>query len=117
VKRGWQAREGDDAPDIDGTPYWVEAKCGRRVNYQAAMQQVVDAKESALRKKDPRATLPPLVVGRDDNGEAFALLRFEDFVKLLRTNGEVPAAGTPGVATTPVARPVEELTLAQPPGR
>lgn len=111
VKRGWQARQGDDAPDVDGTPFWVEAKRGRRVNYQAAMAQVVEARESATKKKDPRAALPPLVVGRDDNGEAFAMLRFEDLVKLLRTLHEMSAA-PPGALVTLA---VEELTLAQPP--
>lgn len=112
VKRGWQARDGDDAPDVDGTPFWVEAKRGRRVNYQAALVQVMEARESATKKKDPRAVLPPLVVGRDDNGEALALLRFEDLVKLLRTFHEVSA---PPSQTVTVPIEVSELTFAQPP--
>ena len=91
VKRGWQARQGSDAPDVEGVPgWWVEAKNHHKVNVRAAFEQVIAAQEDALRKKDPRAELKPLVVTKDDGKEALATLRFEDFVELVRTTAGVP---------------------------
>ena len=40
VKRGWQAREGTDAPDVENVPYWVECKHHQRVNVRAAVPTV-----------------------------------------------------------------------------
>lgn len=85
VKRGWQARQGSDAPDVEGVPgWWIEAKHHHKANVRAAFQQVLEAQKDAARKNDPRAALKPLVVSKDDGLEALATLRFEDFVELLR---------------------------------
>lgn len=84
VKRGWQARQGSDAPDVEGVPgWWVEAKHHRKVSIRAAWQQVVTAQEDAKRKGDGRASDKPLVVCKDDGEEPLAVVRFSDFVALL----------------------------------
>lgn len=73
ARRGWQARDGADAPDVDGTPWWVESKVGRNPPLWPAWRQ-------ALEDTDGR---PPLVIARRDREEAVALLRLSDLVALL----------------------------------
>jgi hypothetical protein len=49
VKRGWQAREGHDAPDVENVPgFWPEAKHHQRVNYRAALEQAEEAAAKAM---------------------------------------------------------------------
>jgi hypothetical protein len=43
AKRGFQARNGSDAPDVDGTPWWVECKHGAAVSIIAAYDQAAKA--------------------------------------------------------------------------
>ena len=75
--RGWQSRAGTDACDVEGTPYWVEVKFHKKVNYRAALRQAVEDSTAA---GDPR---PPLVVAKDDHEEAVVFLRWADFQMLL----------------------------------
>lgn len=44
AKRGQQTRFGSDAPDVDGTPYWIECKVGKRVYPIRAFFQAQDAR-------------------------------------------------------------------------
>lgn len=97
VKRGWQARRGEDASDIEGTPWWVECKRHRRVNVQAAFAQ---AEEARKRAGDGR---PSLLAVRDDGEPLLAVLGFEHLQALLaasalRALAQPPAApvGEPG---------------------
>jgi len=125
VKRGWQARQGSDAPDVEGVPgYWIEAKHHHKVSIRAAWQQVAAAQEDAKRKGDGRASDTPLIICKDDGEEPLAVLRFSDFVSLLGRVKQLEArgAGRPApefengdkldVSGPPVAS--DRLVLAQP---
>ena len=74
VKRGWQARAGNDACDVDGSPFWVEAKHHKIVNIPAAYRQ-------AGSDTDGR---PVLVVSKSNRSEPLATMRWADFLELLR---------------------------------
>lgn len=86
VKRGWQAREGFDAPDVDGTPWWVECKHHARVNVQASFEQAVTASTKVQPRGYERANRPPVLV-HHDSGKPHTLvtLRLEDFLALCGT--------------------------------
>lgn len=80
VRRGWQARDGADAPDIEGTPFWVEVKRGRPArSVGVAVRQAVEA---AGRAKDVRRVL---VVAREDRQEAIVGMTFETWLAWERT--------------------------------
>lgn len=61
AKRGLQTREGGEAPDVDGTPYWIECKAGARPNIVGAYQQAVAATDGRpvviWTKQDRKETL------------------------------------------------------------
>ena len=60
AKRGLQSREGDEAPDVDGTPWFIECKrYAKKVDLGAAMAQVLAAKDQR----------PAIVVWRVDHGK------------------------------------------------
>ena len=62
--RGWQSRDGSDAPDVDATPYWVEVKRGKRCNIKAALKQATEAAQAA------QDTRPVLAWTREDGCQA-----------------------------------------------
>lgn len=83
VKRGWQARRGDDAPDIEGVPlWWIECKHHARVNVQKSFKQVEAAIAGANERGDKRGEHMPLIVHHDTGRETLATLRFSDLLKL-----------------------------------
>lgn len=74
VKRGIQSRDGKDACDVEGTSFWVEVKRGKNPNPRAALAQ-------AITDTDGRT---PIAVIRDDGKRAFVVLRFDDFLDLVK---------------------------------
>ena len=74
VRRGLQARGGDEVPDVDCPLLWIEAKRGRKPNVRAALRQ---AEEGA-----PKGRMPVAVI-RDDRSEAFVTLNLEDFLEII----------------------------------
>lgn len=72
VCRGYQARDGNAAPDVDGTPYWFEAKHGVLVNLRAALRQAVKATDGRV----------PIVVAKDNRSEPLVVMRFRDWLAL-----------------------------------
>ena len=72
VKRGLQSREGAEQCDCEGTPYWVECKRGRKVNWRPALKQ-------AQADSDGRT---PVVVLREDREDAVVVMRFDDWLSL-----------------------------------
>ncbi len=78
VKRGWQAREGTDAPDVENVPFWVECKHHRKVNVRAAVAQARADVEAAGRE------LPILVVVKDNGQPPLAVVDWEVMLKLLK---------------------------------
>lgn len=84
VKRGWQAREGHDAPDVENVPgLWVEAKHHGQVSARAALAQAIDAAKKAGSKAVPVAHC------KDDGLPAVVVLRQEDWWELLRRREEL----------------------------
>ena len=73
--RGAQTRKGDDACDVEGTPWFVEVK--RR----KARCNIPEAMEQATRDSDGR---PPVVFSRRDRGEWLVTMRWEDWKEMSR---------------------------------
>lgn len=75
AKRGiGQSRGGGaELPDVDGTPFHVECKRGKRVNVRAAVAQA---------KRDTRGR-PPLVVLKEDHTAPLAVLPWDELLVLL----------------------------------
>lgn len=74
VKRGFQYRNGEEAPDVECPVFWVESKRGKKPNVRAALKQATEAA--------PQGRIP-LAVIRDDREEAFVALSLEDFLELV----------------------------------
>ncbi len=75
VRRGLQSRSGEEVADVDCPAFWIEAKRGRKPNVRGALEQA----EAAA--PDGRI---PLAVIRDDRAPAFAVLRLDDLLDLVR---------------------------------
>lgn len=87
VRRGWQARLGSDAPDVDGTPWWIECKVGARPNPIAALHQ---AQEAQKKSGDTRT---PIAVCKMDRTAPTVTMSLEDFIQLiqsLKIEGVIP---------------------------
>lgn len=78
ARRGLQDRDGSEACDVEGTPYWIECKHGRRVSIPDAMDQAVtDAPD------DPRRRI---VICRIDRRGDLATMRLDDLLWLIDQN-------------------------------
>lgn len=77
AKRGLsQSRDGAECADVEGTPFWIEAKRRRgRVDLQAAYEQAKEASGSDGR--------PVVVVSRIDRGEMMVHMSAEDFLDIV----------------------------------
>ncbi len=71
IKRGFQYRDGADAPDVICPVFWIEAKRGKKPNVRAALRQATEAA--------PKDRIP-LAVIRDDRAQAFVALSLDDFL-------------------------------------
>ena len=57
ARRGYQARDGADAPDVAGcAPYWIECKRGKATSPRAALRQATAAAPASAASA-PSATL------------------------------------------------------------
>lgn len=73
AKRGiGQARAGGEVPDVDGTPYWVEAKHRKRVSIRKAWDQATEATDGR----------PVLLVTREDRRPTLVTMGIDEFVRL-----------------------------------
>lgn len=86
-----QARQGDDAPDIDapGSPYFVEVKLGKSHRIERALEQAVAGSEAELARVEPIKCLRmamkprvPLVLSREDRGELLITMRLSDWAAM-----------------------------------
>lgn len=75
VKRGLQPRGGDEVPDVDAGLFWVECKHGKLPNVRKALAQAVS--------DCPRGRIPMAVI-RDNRSDDFCVLRFGDFLDILK---------------------------------
>lgn len=112
IRRGWQSRAGDDAADIEGAPWFVECKHHVRVNIRAAWAQIIEAQNGAREKKNPAGNLRPLLIAKDTGRETLAVLRFDDFLALLKAVEQSTSVAAP----VETHRTVEIFQLAQPGG-
>jgi hypothetical protein len=72
AKRGiGQARFGRECPDVDGTPYWIETKCGKGAPIRAALKQAIDDTDGRT----------PVVIVKDDRREPFVVMRLSDWLE------------------------------------
>lgn len=80
AKRGiGQARSSSEVCDTEGTPWWVEAKRCRKVDYRAALAQACAATMAS-----PGEYRVPIVVAKDDEKPPVVYMHLEDFLELLR---------------------------------
>ena len=71
IKRGLtQTRGGNDAADVEGSPYWIEVKIGKKPNIVAAMEQAKEATDGR----------PVAVFTRRDGEEWLVTMRAVDWV-------------------------------------
>jgi hypothetical protein len=75
VKRGiGQARAGGEVADIEGTPFWIEAKHRLRPNIAAALEQAVTAS---------KGTRPALAITRANGAPIIVSMYLNDFRRLV----------------------------------
>lgn len=81
--RGDQARFGTgQAPDVDGTPYYIECKAQKRVNIKAAYEQAcAGAMEEARRLHSAPRT--PVAITKDDRSHILVTMSLMDWKALV----------------------------------
>ena len=67
-----QARSAKEVSDVDGTPWWVECKVGKRTNIPAAFDQATEATDGR----------DIIVVSHNDGGFNFVTMTLAVFLKL-----------------------------------
>ena len=75
ARRGLQYGDGSNAPDVDGTPFWIECKVGKKPNPRAALEQATEASNG---------TRPPVAVVKDDRKEPFVVIKLDDFLGMIQ---------------------------------
>lgn len=76
-----QARSGSDAPDVDGTPYWIECEMSARPSPHGKMRQALDAAWETW--KTPPGMAPVVFTrqcARGKSGEWLVTMRAEDWL-------------------------------------
>lgn len=68
-----QSRSGSEAADVEGTPFWTEAKLGAKPNVRAAIAQAQEATDGR----------PILIYVRDDRKQPFFTLDAASMASLL----------------------------------
>lgn len=66
-----QARRGSEVADVEGTPFWVEAKHRKKVSIPAAYRQATEATDGR----------PVLVVTKEDRCEPLVTMTLDTFLK------------------------------------
>lgn len=96
VKRGWQARTGSDACDVEGTPFHVECAVGAAPPLWQKLAQA---------ERDASPGRVPVVFARRDREEGVVLMREADFLELIREWTERTA---PAIAERAVPPPAPQ---------
>ena len=87
-----QPRGGAEAADVDGTPYWIQTKHGKRPNIAEAMRQ---ASRDATAAHDDR---PPVAITRANGADVLVTMRLTDWRNLalvFESQRAAPAEPTP----------------------
>lgn len=74
VHRGFQARGGHEAPDVEVPVWWPELKVGKRPSIRRALLQAEHA--------CPKGRIPIAVV-KDDRQPEMVTLRLDDFLEIV----------------------------------
>lgn len=78
-----QAREGDEVPDIGGTPFWIECAKGSTNAIHDKLRQGLAASASSPSAEYAKA--PVVVISQHGGtGEEMATMRLDDFNEILR---------------------------------
>jgi hypothetical protein len=100
AKRGiGQTRSASEVPDVQGTPWWVEAKHHRKVNIRKAFEQAIDARNKAVPSKNLQRILPVMVVSRDNGKTTLATIDLDVMLVLLH---KVESMSRPETESLPV---------------
>lgn len=75
VCRGFQWRDGMEAPDVDIPGFWLEAKVGQKVDFRKALRQAIAAHKVGRW---------PLVVAKEDHQVPVCVMRLPDFLQFYR---------------------------------
>lgn len=73
-----QARSSGEVADVEGTPWWVEAKCQARPNVFAAMEQA----EAATDGRPPIVVATRREAGKPSRASTVVVMRMETFEML-----------------------------------
>lgn len=73
ARRGLQYRDGADAPDVEGTPYHIECKVGKRTNIKGAIRQAREATDGR----------PVVAITKDDRCETLVTTNLQTFLELI----------------------------------
>lgn len=72
AKRGiGQARSAKEVSDVEGTPFWIEAKHRKKCSIPAAFRQAREATDGR----------PILVITRENRGDTLVSMTLEDFIQ------------------------------------
>ena len=74
-RRGLQYQDGSKHSDVEGTPFHIECKCGKKQNPRKALRQAIS---------DNKKGRMPIAVIRDDRKPAFVCMLWEDFKELVK---------------------------------
>lgn len=74
VKRGLQSRTGQETPDVDAPPFWVEAKHRKKQSASGALKQAIaDAGPGRI----------PIAVVKHDREKPFVVIGLDDFLEMV----------------------------------
>lgn len=66
----------EGCPDVEGTPFFVECKHGKKPNIPGAYKQAVEATDGR----------PPLVITRRDGEDILVTMKLEDWLEWIKTS-------------------------------
>jgi hypothetical protein len=75
IRRGLQARSGEEVADVDLPCFHVEAKHHHKTNVRAALKQALDEAQPGKW---------PVAVCKDDHAHPIVAMQLEDFLDLVR---------------------------------
>ncbi len=74
VRRGLQARGGEEVPDVECPVFWIEAKRGKKPNIRGALRQ---ADQACLHGR------VPIAIVKDDRARATVTIYLDDFLDIV----------------------------------
>jgi len=74
ARRGFQREAESQPPDVEGTPFWIECKKGKRTSIPAALRQAAEATDGR----------PIMAICKDDRRPATVTICLDDFVEFVK---------------------------------